>query len=137
MFSALRKPCCSPAKRDVGHRQAFLPDRFRHHLRLVRRHDLVFETLKQDERAGEAIGEVNRRALHVEVFRRRIRSDQRVEIARFELVRVARQHFDVADSVVAGACLEGVVKGERGERRVAAGAAAPDDQASRRRLCRR
>jgi hypothetical protein len=47
-------------------------------------------------------------------------------------VRVAREHFDVADAVVACASLEDAgVKHQRRERRVAAGAAAANHQAIR------
>ena len=45
-------------------------------------------------------------ALAIHRLRRRIGTDQRIEVARLELVRVARQHLEVADAVVARAGLE-------------------------------
>src|SRR5262249_47865777 len=75
------------------------------------------------------IGMEQRRALAVERFLLRIGADQPVEIAGFELVRVARQRRDVADAVIAGAAAEEVVEYQRGKRGVAAGAAAADDDA--------
>ena len=76
--------------------------------------------------ARQPIGEVDRRARAIERLRLGIRADQRVEVARLELVRVLRQHLEVADAVVAGAGAEDVVEGQRRQRRVAAGAAAAD-----------
>ena len=69
---------------------------------------------------------MDRRALAVDVGSGRPRADQRVEVARLELVRLARQRLEIADAEVARAGVEEVAEGERGERRVAAGAAAAD-----------
>ena len=77
----------------------------------------------------EPVGVVDRRALAVEVRALRVRADQPVEVARLELVRVARERRQVADAVVARAGAERVAEGERAERRVAAGAAARDGAA--------
>ena len=53
-----------------------------------------------------------------------ISTDQRIEVARLELVGLLGQGLKVADPIVAGAGLEHVAEGQRGERRVAARAAA-------------
>ena len=71
---------------------------------------------------------VDRRALAVQVAPLGIGPDQAVEVARLELVRVARQRLEVADAVVARAGREDVAEGQRAQRRVAAGAAAADRQ---------
>src|SRR5688572_32036315 len=72
---------------------------------------------------------MNWRTCAVELARLWIRSDQRVEVARLELVRVMREHFDVADAVVACRRLEHArMKDQRRECRVAAGAPASDDE---------
>ena len=69
---------------------------------------------------------VDRRALAVALGRLRIRADEAVEVARLELVRVARERLEVADAVVARAGGERVGRGQRAQRRVAAGAGAAD-----------
>ncbi len=72
---------------------------------------------------------VDRRTLDVQVARLRVGADQAVEISRLELVRVARERFEIADSVVARARAKRVAEGERRKRRIAAGAAAADRNA--------
>src|SRR5262249_59270907 len=59
----------------------------------------------------------------------RVGPDQPIEIARFELVGVARERGRVADTVIARATLEEIAEGQRRERGVAAGAAAADHAA--------
>ena len=71
---------------------------------------------------------VDRRALAIAVGHRRIRPDQAVRVARLELVGVAGEGLEVADAELADARRERVAEGERGEGRVAAGAAALDGQ---------
>lgn len=71
---------------------------------------------------------IDRRAFAVGLFRLRPGPHQFVQVAGFELVGIPRQGGQVADAVVAGAGLEGVVKGEGGQHRVAAGTAALDQQ---------
>ena len=79
--------------------------------------------------AGEAIDEVNWRAGPIRVSPLGIRSDQSIEIARLELVRVVGEHFDVADAVIARARREHAgVKRQRRQSGVAARAAAADDE---------
>src|SRR5262245_5733808 len=46
---------------QIGHRQTLVADRVRHHLRLVRRHHLVLESLEEDEGTGETVDRMNRR----------------------------------------------------------------------------
>src|SRR4029077_14700599 len=53
--------------------------------------------------------------------------NQPIEIARLELVGVARERGDVADAVIARAALEEIAERERRERGIDAGAAAADD----------
>ena len=62
---------------------------------------------------------------------RRVRPDEAVQVARLELVRVARERLEVGDAEEADAGREDVAERQRGERRVAAGAAALDRQAIR------
>src|SRR5262245_21415797 len=72
---------------------------------------------------------MNRRASVIHLFRGRIGSNERVEVARFELVRILREHLDVADPVVTGAGLEDIrMECESGQSRVATGAAAANRQ---------
>src|SRR5215203_1264763 len=47
-------------EQEQRHRESFRAYGGGHHLRLVRRHDLVLESLEQDQRARQAIDEVNR-----------------------------------------------------------------------------
>src|SRR6516162_4872978 len=67
------------------------------------------------------------RALAIACFLLRIESDQPVEIARLELVGVARKRSDVAHPVIARPALKEVAEGQCRQRRVPAGAAAADD----------
>ena len=97
------------------------------------RHHLVLEALKEDQRTGELVGVVDGRALAVESRRFRIGPDEAVEVTRLELVGVGGQALEVGDAVVAGAGLEDIVERERAQRGVAAGAAAADGTAGRRR----
>src|SRR5262245_56931437 len=105
-------------ERDIRYREPLPPRRRRHHLGLIGRNDLVFESLEQDERRRQLVGEVDWRSRTVCLTRRRIWTDERVEIARLKLVSVLGEHFDVADAVVAGTCPERVVKRQRRQRRV-------------------
>src|SRR5262245_41480874 len=67
------------------------------------------------------------RALAIPCFLLGIGSDQRVEIARLELVGVARERGDIAYAVIARPALKEVAEGQRRQGRVAAGATAADD----------
>ena len=112
MFSALRKPCCSPAEQQIAHRLALAPERLHHGLGLVGRHDGVLVALEEDHRLRQALHVMDRRAFAVE-RRSSVRADQPIEIARLELVRVARERGEIADAVVARAALEEVTEGQR------------------------
>jgi hypothetical protein len=74
-----------------------------HRFGLIRRHHAVFETLEEHDRARQPFHVMDRRTLDVEIARLWIRADQTIEVARFELVCVARERLQIADSVVAGA----------------------------------
>src|SRR5262245_55196489 len=56
---------------QIGHRQPLVADRVRHHLGLVGRHDLVLESLEEDEWTGETVDRMNRRpgAIRIASFR--------------------------------------------------------------------
>src|SRR5215472_15245649 len=74
---------------------------------------------------------IDRRARQVEIASFWIRSDQTIEVARFELVRVLGQSLQVAHAIVTCAGLEEVVEGERTQGGVATGAATRDHNAHR------
>ena len=99
MFSARRKPCCSPFEGDVGHRDAFLPQCCDHQFGLRWRHDLVLQALEEDDGAVQAVDVMDRRAGQVNVALLRIGADQVIEIAGLELVRIDGQCFEIADAV--------------------------------------
>src|SRR6185295_9772026 len=63
-----------------------------------------------------------------QVFSFGIRTNQADVVARFELVTILLQHFDVADAVVARARLEHIAKRQRRKCRIAARAPAANDQ---------
>ena len=128
MFSALRNPCCSPAKGTYATGTPRCLERVENQLRLIGRHDLVFQALQQDHRAVEVFEVEDRRALAIAGFFLRIRADEPVEVPRLEFVRVVDHEGEVADAVRAGAAAEDVAERQAGERRVAAGAAAADHE---------
>src|SRR5262245_45738560 len=78
-------------EQEIADRIAFAPQRLNHTFCLVRRHDGVLLPLEEDHRLREPIRVIDRRALAIARFLLRIRSDQPVEIARLELVGVARE----------------------------------------------
>ena len=86
-------------KRDVGNGQALLPQRIDHPLGLVGRHDLVLQTLEKNNRTGEPVDGMDGGALLVQFGAFGVGADQRVEVARLELVRVLRQRRGVGDAV--------------------------------------
>src|SRR5215472_18849764 len=114
-------------EQEIADRIAFAPQRLNHTFCLVRRHDGVLLPLEEDDRLREAIRVIERRALAIARFLLRIRSDQPVEVARLELMGVAREGSDVAHAVMTSPALKEVAEGQRRQRRVAAGAAAADD----------
>ena len=99
----------------------------RHHrLRLIRRDDAIFETLKEDHWTLEPFVVMNRRTFDIAIALRRQGADQPIRIARFEFVSVSCEGFEIADSVVAGSGGKDVVEGQRAESRVAARASPTD-----------
>ena len=118
-------------EREVGVRDPVGLEGRDDRLGLVGRHDLVVEALQDQDRAGDLVEVVDRRSLAVEGDRLGIRPDEPVVVARLELVRVGRQALEVADAEPADAGREHVPEGQRGKRRVAAGAPAFDGKAVR------
>src|SRR5215472_5011436 len=114
-------------EQEIANRIALAPQRLNHAFCLVRRHDGVLLPLEEDHRLREPISMIKRRALAIARFLLRIWSDQPVEIARLELMGVARERGDVAHAVMASPALKEVAEGQRRQGRVAAGAAAADD----------
>src|SRR5262249_46067484 len=114
-------------EQEIANRIALAPQRLNHAFCLVRRHDGVPLPRKEDHRLREPISMKKRRALAIARFLWRIWSDQPVEIARLELMGVARERGDVAHAVMASPALKEVAEGQRRQGRVAAGAAAADD----------
>src|SRR5258706_6801749 len=114
-------------EKEIADRIALAPQRLNHALCLVWRHDGVLVSLEKDHRLRDQTRVIERRALAVARFLLRIRSDQPVEITRLEFMGVARERGDVAHAVIASPTLKEVAEGQRGQGRVAAGAAAADD----------
>src|SRR5947207_5125971 len=109
----LAKPVLLAFERHVREGQLLLPARGHEHLGLVGRHDLVLETLEQDARRAQPVGEVDRRARAVHVSALRIRADQRVAVVRLELMRLLHEQLEVGDPVVARARVVEVALGQR------------------------
>src|SRR5438445_2311196 len=93
-------------ERDVGDRQALLAEGVDDQLGLVRRDDLVLETLKDNHRCRDPIEEVNRGPLSIDVPLLGPAADQTLSLHRLKLVGVAVEEFQVADAEMAGAGLE-------------------------------
>ena len=86
---------------EIGHGQALGPEGSDHHFRLIGRNYGIIEPLEKDDGTGEPLGEMDGRALAVEVLTFRVRPDQSIEIAGLELVGIPDQGLAVADAVVA------------------------------------
>src|SRR6516165_9215791 len=126
---ALAKPVLLAREQKIADRIAFAPERLDHGFGLVWRHDCVFVALKEDDGLRQPLYVGERRAFAIALFFLRIGSNEPIEIARFELVGIARERSRVAHAVVACAALEEIPKHERRKRRVASGAAAGNDDA--------
>src|SRR5438874_10402732 len=114
-----------PLECNVRVRNALAIERVGHHLRLVREHDLVLEPLQKEQRSLDPVGEVHRGTRPVELDLPRVGPDQRVEIARLELVGLDRERLDVGDAEVAHTGRERRgIESERAKHDVAAGATA-------------
>src|SRR5579884_4464842 len=116
---------------DVGERSAAGPQTVRHDLRLIRRYNLIVQTLEEQDRTGHLIDVIDRRPFAVELLRLGIGTDQAIGIARLELVGVVHERIEVGNPEVAGAGRERVAEGESGQRGIAAGTAAVNNQAVR------
>src|SRR5947207_2119482 len=115
-------------KGNVSYWKAFFAQGFHHHLRLIWRDDLIFQALKENDRTGQAVGEVYRRALEIEIAPFRIRTNQAIEIPRLKLVRLFSQGFGVTDTEVTGTGMKYFAECERAQGRVTAGAATVNHQ---------
>src|SRR6266851_3034930 len=81
-------------------------------LGLARRHDLVLESLEEDHRNLEVVGEMDRRAIPVEVGSFRIGTDECVRVVSLELVRLLDKQHEVADPEMAGAGVVEITLGQ-------------------------
>jgi hypothetical protein len=78
----------------------------------MRRDHFVIQTLKEDHRGRQTVGEMQGRALVVQVAALGIRTHEPLFVVRLEFVRIGCQRRQVADAVVAGAGLEDVSEGQ-------------------------
>src|SRR5205823_5531141 len=109
----LPEPMLLPFEQHVRKRQVLLPASLDERLRLVWRDDLVFRALEENHRTFHVVGEMNRRALPVDVRALRIRTDQRLAVTRLELVRLLDEELEVTDPVMARAGGVEVATGQR------------------------
>src|SRR5207302_2916382 len=72
--------------------------------------------LKEDHRTVEIVGEVDGGSFAVQVGALRVRTNEGIEIARLELVRVLDESDEVTDSVVTRAGIEEITFGKRDQR---------------------
>ena len=70
---------------------------------------------------------IDRRTVEINLLCLRIGADQSIKITRFEFVRVFRERGEIAHAVVACAGFEAIVKRQRAQRRISAGAATAND----------
>src|SRR5215470_15630910 len=118
-------------EQEIADGTAFAPQHIDHHLGLVRRHDRVLLALEEDHRLRQPLRVIERRTLAIALHHRRIGPDQPIEITRLELVGVASERDRIAHAIVARTTRKEIAEHQRGERGVAAGAAAGDDAALR------
>ena len=104
-------------------RDALGGERIAEQLGLAGRHDAVLVALEQQHRHLELLDVVERGALDVEVLPLRVRADETVDVARFEVVGVQAELLELGDTEARGARGEGVGAGEAGQRGPPAGAA--------------
>ncbi len=130
-MSSLRKPWLSPAKGQVGVRDAAPGHRFEEPLALHGRADHVVQPLEQQEGHADPVAVVDRRALPVAVGHLVERPDQRLQVLRLEVVGLAAgpgPAEEVEDRVDDRAAGVGVGGGEGGRAGPAARAAAADGE---------
>src|SRR5215213_6521731 len=115
-------------KRQIRYWQTFRSQGIDQQLGLTRRHNLVFQPLKQYHGTFEPIAIVNRRALAIDILALGVRANQPVKITRLELMCILCQRGQIADAIVARASAELIAKGQGAQRGIAARAAAGDRQ---------
>src|SRR6185369_6712626 len=115
-------------KRDIGRWQPLGSQGVEHALALTRRHNFVFKSLKKKERGGDSVGGMDRGTCNVETALRRVGPDEAIKVAALELMCIAGQRLDVADSEVAGTGLEQRTKCQGRERREPPSAPAADQE---------
>src|SRR5689334_10884215 len=125
------EPVVLAREQQIPMRDPPLPERIDDLLRLRRRNDPVLRSLEDQDRTGDPLGEVQRRTRSVQVLRAGIPAHERPRVLRLELVRLDVERLEVADPVVARPGLERVAERDRGERGVAARAAAADHETGR------
>ena len=82
--------------------------------------DLVLGALEQEDGARERVDGPDRRAGLIDGLVLGVAAHEPVQIPRFELVRVAREHLEVADAVLGAARREDVAEGQGAQGGVAA-----------------
>src|SRR5512135_1171607 len=87
----------------------------KHLLSLVRWHDLVFEPLEKDDRAGDLVYKVDGRTLNVEVALLRIWTYETKKVARLVLVRLSDKYIEVTDAKMTDTGSEEVPEGNGAE----------------------
>src|SRR5262249_19022236 len=125
------EPVPLPGEGNVDDTEPAPAQRRHHRLGLSGRHPAVVEALEEEQRGGDAVGRVQRRARDVQVATLRIAADQSLVVVRLELVRLAAERLEVPDPVIAGAGREDLVEGQRAENGESSGAPAPDQQRTR------
>mmetsp|Transcript_10252 Transcript_10252/g.23777 ORF Transcript_10252/g.23777 Transcript_10252/m.23777 type:complete len:293 (-) Transcript_10252:1208-2086(-) len=104
-------------------------ERLVHRFRLVGRHDLVLVALQQQHGAAERLSRVDGGASVVLGLLLGVLSDQPIQVARLELVRVGRERRAVRHPVERAACRENLFESECAERGEPAGRASINAQA--------
>src|SRR3984893_12065083 len=115
-----------PLEGDIRNRQPLFPESRHDQLRLVRRHDLVLQALKEDDRRCDPIEVVDRGPLLIDVPLLGPPANQALVVHRLKLVGVGVKDLQVADAKMAGSGLEEMRRRQRSQYRVAAGTAARD-----------
>jgi len=113
-----------PLVQQVGDGRAARTQRIDNERGLIRRHDWILGPLQDQQGYFEASQVLQWRAAVVDRLGLRQWSDQRIQIATFELMGVAREGRDVRDAVVIGPGPKHIAGTQRQQHGIAAGAAA-------------